>query len=75
MTSKKPNINMELKVAIIRSGKTSRSIAALTWIGEVRLSKIIHEVVEPTEAEQQALARVLKLPVSDLFPTHDEQVA
>lgn len=70
MTTKaqKTPMNVALKVAIVESRKTSRRVAHLARIGEVRLSAIVNGRIEPSEDERRILAKVLKRQPSELFP-------
>jgi len=66
--SRKTQINMALKLAIVESRKTARVIAMRTEIGEVRLSAIVNGRLQATDDEKEKLARVLKRQASELFP-------
>jgi hypothetical protein len=48
-----------LKLAIVESGRSQRSIAAETRIAENRLSSIVNGWIAPTPDERAALQRVL----------------
>lgn len=73
----KPQSNVELKVAIIRTRKTQRRISAITRIPETRLSGIVRGLIPPTNIEKERLARAVRVPVEDLFSadTTQDQVA
>lgn len=60
--------NVALKLAIFGSGITQIRIAKQIGIHESRLSRIIRGHDEPSEAEKKAIARVLRRPVTELFP-------
>ena len=62
-------INPQLKLAIFESGDPQVVIAKRAGVDETRLSRIIRGHVEATASERKALARALRLPVDDLFPT------
>jgi transcriptional regulator with XRE-family HTH domain len=68
MGTKGRKINMPLKLAIVRSGRSQREIAQYAAIGEVRLSAIVQGRLTPTEEEKDRLARVLGRRVDGLFP-------
>ena len=59
--------NIALKIAIVESGLSQVDIADAVDLHESRLSQIINGRREPTEAEQKALARVLKRKPAQLF--------
>jgi hypothetical protein len=50
---------LDLKVAIIRSGRTQRGLAAETAIPEIRLSNIVRGITVPNSTERTALYAVL----------------
>ena len=58
----------KLKSAMLESGKTQYTIAREAGMSETRLSRIVMDRLEPTTAERQRLARVLKVAQSALFP-------
>lgn len=62
-----PSLRLELKLAILKSGKSQRFVAAAAGISENRLSEIVRGWSVPREGEQQALAQVLQKPASELF--------
>jgi transcriptional regulator with XRE-family HTH domain len=59
--------NLALKIAIIESGLTQFDVAKAADIHHTRLSHIINGHREANEAEQKALARVLKRKIAQLF--------
>lgn len=61
-------INMALKLAIVRSGKSQREIAQFAGIGEVRLSGFVQRRLKPSDDEKARLARILGRRVERLFP-------
>jgi len=61
--------NLALKVAIVESGQTQVAVSEAVGMDNTRLSTIIHGRRAATEAEQKALAKVLKRKRADLFPT------
>ncbi len=62
-------LNRTLRLAILDSGKTQRTVAALTSIDETRLSRIVRGRVRPFPSEKKELARVLRRAARDLFAT------
>lgn len=52
-------VRLDLKVAIIRSGRTQRALAAATSIPEIRLSNIVRGLTWPSSTERGALAAAL----------------
>ena len=67
--------NADLKLAIFKSGRTQRAIAKEARISENYLSQIVRGRVNPTPKEQQAIAKVLALPVAYLFASNVERTA
>jgi transcriptional regulator with XRE-family HTH domain len=63
-----PEMNLSLKMLIVKRRMSQVAIARKTGISESRLSRIVHGHDEPTAAEKQAIARVLRAKVVDLFP-------
>jgi transcriptional regulator with XRE-family HTH domain len=61
-------MNMALKIAILESGLTQLEIAKAADLHESRLSQIVNEHREASDAERKALARVLKRKATQLFP-------
>jgi transcriptional regulator with XRE-family HTH domain len=62
-------VNARLKAAILASGHEQRAVAMAANLYETQLSRIVNGHVEATPEEQRALAAVLDVPVSQLFPT------
>lgn len=60
--------NKNLKSAIERSEKTAIEISKITKINTTSLSQIINFKKNPTEAQRDALAIMLEVPMDDLFP-------
>ena len=52
-------MNVELKLAILKTGKSQRQIAAETGIPESRLSLLVRGWAQPRPNELEELARVL----------------
>jgi transcriptional regulator with XRE-family HTH domain len=69
MGRQKKKLNLALKMAILRSGRTQRRLSVTTSIGEVRLSHIVQGVgAPPTESEKRRLARALDVSIASIFP-------
>lgn len=60
-------MNRALKVAIVASGRTQREVAKRAGMDQWRLSRIIAEDITPRADEQAKIARILRLPVEELF--------
>lgn len=52
-------MNLDLKVAIIKSGRTQRDVAVATFIPEGRLSDFIRGRANPSSREREALRQLL----------------
>jgi transcriptional regulator with XRE-family HTH domain len=65
-------MNMSLKLAITASPYSQIELAGKTGIHESRLSKIVNGHLDPNAAEQAALAKALRKPISELFPAKQE---
>lgn len=61
-------LNLALKMAILKSGKTQARIAQNIGIGDARLSRIVQGYEEASDAEKQAIAKQIKARVSELWP-------
>lgn len=61
-------MRFELKIAILKSGKTQREVSVETGIPETRLSAIVRGRATPDAAEQDVLARELSTSPLALFP-------
>lgn len=62
-------MNFKLNQTILETGIKKRFIAARAGMAQDRLSRIIHRYSEPSDDEKKALARVLNVPISEIFPT------
>ena len=60
-------MQLGLKVAILRSGKSQRQVSAEAGLSESRLSSIVRGWVRPLPDERAAIARALERPERDLF--------
>ncbi len=62
-------MRLNLKVAIVASGKSQRQIAAACQIPENRFSSIVDGWVHPRDGECEAIAGALGRSVAELFET------
>lgn len=60
-------MNLVLKLAIVASGRTQREVAKRVGMDQWRLSRIIAEDITPRPEERTKIARILRLPVEELF--------
>jgi transcriptional regulator with XRE-family HTH domain len=60
-------MNLNLKFAILRSGKKQKDVAAAAGMSDGELSKIIHSG-EVSREQRRDIARALRLPQRALFP-------
>jgi len=62
-------MNLNLKIAIIRSGQKAYQLArSLDW-HPTKLSHIVNGAQIPTEKDMRELAEILSADVEELFPT------
>lgn len=54
---------------------TQLLLARKSHVSTTRISLIENELLEATEREREALARALRVPVTDIFPPAQESVA
>jgi hypothetical protein len=73
--AQKTRKNLALKIAIIEREITQRVAAQRAGMPEVRLSMIIRGLAEATDEEKKALAKVVRLKQSVIFPMSDEAIA
>ncbi len=66
-----PALVSPLKLAIVASGKTQREVAAAAGTDEYRLSRIVNGREVPPPDLRSALADVVGVPVSQLWPAQD----
>lgn len=62
-----PTKNLALKIAIVESGLSQADVAEAIDMHDTKLSMIVNGRREPSDAEQKAIARVLKRKPSQLF--------
>ena len=60
-------MNIELKKEILATGLKQGFVAKLAGITEVRLSRIVHMAVEPSDDEKKAIAGILNTPARKIF--------
>ena len=60
-------MRLNLKIAILKAGKSQRQLGAETEIPENRLSQIIQAWVAPTQREQTTIAAALHEAPEKLF--------
>lgn len=68
-------MNKTLRSAFIEEGRKIYEVEREADLPQSKLSKIIHQVVEPTEDEKERIAKSLKRSSCDLFSDHSTQVA
>lgn len=66
MREAKPRL--ELRVAMVMSGKKQYELARLTGLSESAISKIVYNRRQATPREMAKFAEVLGVPKEDLFP-------
>ena len=67
-------MNIPLRIALIKANRKIYEVEREAKLPQSKLSKIIHQVVEPTEDEKERLAKLLRKPVSELFATNSNPV-
>jgi hypothetical protein len=68
MPKRKVVVNVALKTAIFKSGRSQKTISVLARLGETRLSHMVRGRTIGTDKERARLSRVLNVPVTELFP-------
>jgi transcriptional regulator with XRE-family HTH domain len=66
-------LRLNLKTAILATGKSQRQFAADHGFSENRISELVRGWAEPTDEEARKIARATRKPVADLFDS--QQVA
>jgi len=67
-------MRLQVKVAIVKSGRRGYEVAhALQW-HPAKLSQIINEIYTPTSLEMELLSEELGVPVEELFPKPSRRV-
>ena len=61
-------MRIDLKIGILRSGLKNYEIAGELGWSPSKLSAVLSESYNPTQAEREAIANVLGLTVYDIFP-------
>ena len=65
----------ELKLAILKSGKSQWKTAAKAEIPETVLSHIVRGARDPDSSTAKRLSEILNVPVDQLFPAEEEVVS
>ncbi len=60
-------MNTSLRIAFIEEDRKIYEVERDADLPQSKLSKIIHQIVEPTDGEKDRIAKILKRPTSDLF--------
>lgn len=66
-------MRLNLKIAIVASGKSQRQIAAACDIPENRFSSIVRGWIYPREIEREAIAAALGKPADELFEAQADE--
>jgi len=67
-------MRLQVKVAVVKSGRRGYEVArALHW-HPAKLSQIINEIYTPTSLEMELLSEELGVPVEELFPKPSRRV-
>ena len=61
-------MRVDLRIAILKTGRSQRALSLDVRIPETRLSEIVRGRCQPSPAERVALVRALRRPESELFP-------
>ena len=69
------SVRLNLKIAIVKSGKSQRQIAAACKIPENRFSSIVHGWTDPRDGERAAIAAVLGKATDELFVKETNEFA
>jgi transcriptional regulator with XRE-family HTH domain len=64
-------MRLNLRVAILRSGRTQREIARECEMSESRLSEIVRGWRNPRDDERRRLSHVLNRPAEELFTARE----
>lgn len=62
-------LNIKLRLAIHERGLSQIEVASRVGINEPRMSKIARGWIDPTDDEKKAIAKILRKPVDQLFPS------
>ena len=60
-------MRLNLKIAIVSSGRSQRELSRESQVAENRLSSIVRGWMDPRDDERRAIADALGQPVDDLF--------
>lgn len=64
-------MNKALRIAIVNRGLKQYELAKRIGVDESRMSGFLHCRLEPTPKQKRAMARILKTPAAELFPSTD----
>ncbi|MCH7650112.1 MAG: helix-turn-helix transcriptional regulator [Nitrospinae bacterium] len=67
--------NLDLKISILKSGKYAYQVAQELGWHPTKLSQIISGVYIPDQEEKELLANAIGVPVAEIFPEPNPQVA
>ena len=67
-------MRLQVKVAIVKSGRRGYEIASALHWHPAKLSQIINEIYTPTSLEMELLSEELGVPVGELFPKRGRRV-
>ena len=60
-------MRLNLKIAIVASGRSQRELSRACNVAENRLSSIVRGWIDPREHERRAIAAALDKPAEELF--------
>ena len=60
-------MNLRLKMAILQKFRTQQEFSLAAGIGETMISKFVRGFKIPSEAQKEAMAKALNMPVEELF--------
>jgi len=66
-------VNLALKMRILEKYRTQADFCQAVSIWPDKLSRIVHERIEPSEDEKQKIARALNCRVGEIFPEEEVQ--
>ncbi len=67
--------NINLKIAVIQSGKRGYEIERQLGLWHSKLSKFVTGIIEPTADEKNHLDEILNRPIEELFPSEPVEAA
>lgn len=63
--------NLELKIAILRSGRKAYEVAGDLGWSSTKISQIITGIYIPDDAEKMRIAKVVGVPIESIFPNSE----